>query len=60
MDNWSLDSNWYYVSTVLATIVLLLWCDLLDANRRKKELGEIAQNLSKRVYELEAPINQKS
>ena len=60
MDNWSLDSNWYYVSVMLVTIILWLWRDLRDANRRKKELGEIAQNLSKRVYELEAPINQKS
>lgn len=54
MNNWSIDSNWYYVSLVLATIILLLWRDLRDANQRKKQLGEIAQNLSKRVYELEA------
>ena len=58
MNEWSTDSNWYYVSSVLAFIAVWLWRDLRDSNQRKKHLGELAKKLSDRVYELEAEISK--
>ncbi len=59
MNEWSTDSNWYYVSSVLAFIAVWLWRDLRDSNQRKKHLGELAKKLSDRVYELEVNHNEE-
>ena len=57
MSGWSTDSNWYYISALLATVALWLWRDLRDSNNRKKHLADLAKKLSDRVHELESKIN---
>lgn len=52
LGNWSTDNGWYAVALLLAIALAYCYAALRDANRRKKDLGEIAQNLNDQLNEL--------